>query len=217
MQANHDPDEVMDADKSASIEYHIEPLPMAIFESFAAAEAVLNAWNLDHGLDVTRAQNKQQNKVIWQRDYNCDRYGFIKNTRGLSDDQRVRVNRGSMKIGCLMRIRLEAVSIDNTDGSWRVIHTNSLKHNHPPSDDIRVHPGHRRRYLKQHTVGSMTVKESISAQSAAGVVPREVMATLHYCDPDTLILPEDIANAKHAETRRTGDAEINRGPIQEAD
>jgi hypothetical protein len=133
MQANHDPDDVADADKSASVEYQIQPLPMAIFESFAAAEAALHAWILDHDLDVTRAQNMQRNKVIWQRDYNCDRYGFTKNTRGLSDDQRVRVNRGSMEIGCSMKIRLEAVSIDNANVSWRVIHTNSLKHNHPPS------------------------------------------------------------------------------------
>jgi hypothetical protein len=47
----------------------------------------------------------------------------------------------------------------------------------------------------------MTVKESISAQSAAGVAPRKVMATLQCCDPDTLISPKDIANAKHAQRR----------------
>jgi hypothetical protein len=66
---------VADADKSASVEFQTEPLRPAIFELFVAAEATLHAWNLDHGLDVTRARNKQRNKVSWQRDNNCDRNG----------------------------------------------------------------------------------------------------------------------------------------------
>lgn len=57
------------------------------------------------------------------------------------------------------------------------------------------------RYAEQKSVGSLSVTEAIQTQAAAGIAPSNVMATLLHADSNTLMLPKDIADAKHANRR----------------
>jgi hypothetical protein len=128
----------------------IEPPPQATYPSEDAAIAALHAWTKDHGFNVTKRRAFYTDaivKEVWKRGFNCDRAGKPKCTQHLTDAERQRPMRGSMRMGCPMKVIVRAVSADDPNGAWMIVHTRngSRLHNHPPSEDARVHPDHRRR------------------------------------------------------------------------
>ncbi|ETP44436.1 hypothetical protein F442_08966, partial [Phytophthora nicotianae P10297] len=76
-------------------------------------------------------------------------------------------------------------------------------HNHKPSMDARVHAAHRSRAAQGIIATSeRSVHSTIEAQSAAGVPVANIYATMLNHDPNTMLLPKDIANAKDSARRR---------------
>ncbi|KUF93665.1 hypothetical protein AM588_10007297 [Phytophthora nicotianae] len=69
--------------------------------------------------------------------------------------------------------------------------------------DARVHAAHRSRAAQDIIATSeRSVHSIIEAQSAAGVPVANIYATMLNQDPNTLIVPKDIANAKDSARRR---------------
>ncbi|KAL3661592.1 hypothetical protein V7S43_013352 [Phytophthora oleae] len=91
--------------------------------------------------------------VVWKRGLECDRTGSPKQTQHLRAEDRVRQMRGSKRMGCKMKLVIKAVPIDDPHGPWQVVHTRdgSRLHNHPPSEDARVHASHRQRAAAETT------------------------------------------------------------------
>ncbi|KAE9044510.1 hypothetical protein PR003_g2813 [Phytophthora rubi] len=87
----------------APYRFAIDPLPEQVFDSYEEAEAALHAWNRRQIIDVTKAHNKKNKlKEVRQRDFQCDHYGKTQTTRGLREEDRVRTQRATSKIGCKM-------------------------------------------------------------------------------------------------------------------
>ncbi|ETO70060.1 hypothetical protein F444_13428 [Phytophthora nicotianae P1976] len=98
-----------------------------------------------------------------------------------------------------MRISLRAINKNAPAGEWAIVHTGngSAVHNHKPSVVGRVHAAHRSRAAQDIIATSeRSVHCIIEAQSAAGVPVANIYATMLNQDPNTLIVPKDIANAK---------------------
>ncbi|KAG3010165.1 hypothetical protein PC120_g15230 [Phytophthora cactorum] len=101
-----------------------------------------------------------------------------------------------------MLIRLEAVSKTDSTGKWKVVHLNgSDSHNHPASETPSIHPGHRRRDMQQLVSRDLSTQDLIATQTAVGISPATVMATIRQDHPDTSITAKDIAN-RNGENRR---------------
>jgi hypothetical protein len=126
----------------------IEPPPEDTYPSEQAAIEALHDWTKTHRFNVTKRRAFYTGAVVkevWKRGFDCDRTGKPKCTQHLTDAERQRPMRGSMRIGCPMKIIVKAVSEDDPTGPWMIVHTRngSRLHNHPPSQDARVHPDHR--------------------------------------------------------------------------
>lgn len=185
------------------VSFSIPPLPEKVYDSYDEAEAALHTWNRSQGVDVTKGHHKKNSGGdTRQRDFKCDRYGRTQNNRGLCDEDRVRPNRGTSKIGCKMKIRLEAVDQNHCSGKWKVIHLQTFcNHNHPASEDPSIHPGHRKRDLQRLTSPELSTSDVVASQIAVGIAPELVVATLRRADPNSSIIAKDISNRKGAERR----------------
>ncbi|GMF68097.1 unnamed protein product [Phytophthora fragariaefolia] len=107
------------------------------------------------------------------------------------------------KVGCRMKIRLEAVDANNCGGPWRIVHLDgSLNYYHPPIRDPRVHSGHRRRDADSFGLLITASDDIISAQLSSGITPGRVMATLRHANSSMLLTVKNIANSKDAQRRK---------------
>ncbi|ETK90503.1 hypothetical protein F441_05875 [Phytophthora nicotianae CJ01A1] len=180
--------------------FHIDPPPEKNYLNHDAAESALHAWTRSNGFNVSRRRiRKNDNGEICIRNYECDRAGKPKCTQKLAAEDRVRIKRGSKRCGCPMRISLRAIDKNAPAGEWAIVHTGngSAVHNHKPSMDARVHAAHRSRAAQDIIATSeRSVHSTIEAQSAAGVPVANIYATMLNHDPNTMLLPKDIANAK---------------------
>ncbi|GMF43374.1 unnamed protein product [Phytophthora fragariaefolia] len=113
--------------------------------------------------------------------------------------------RGSKRMGCKMKLVIEEVSKDDPHGPWKIVHTRngSQFHNHPASEDARVHACHRRRAAAAENGGETTqsVQALVEAQTAAGVSVASIRATPIQANPDSFVTPKDIANTRNAVRR----------------
>ncbi|ETN11039.1 hypothetical protein PPTG_10049 [Phytophthora nicotianae INRA-310] len=137
--------------------------------------------------------------AIWKRGFDCDRGGKPKCTQHLKDEDRKRPMRGSMRIGCPMKIILQVVDKSDPTGEWKIVHTRngSRLHNHPPSEDARVHPGHRQRAAASTSaLPTASLQDIIGSQTAVGSTTARVHASLIDADPDSFVIPQDIANMR---------------------
>ncbi|OWZ16231.1 hypothetical protein PHMEG_00010002 [Phytophthora megakarya] len=108
-------------------------------------------------------------------------------------------------MGCPMKIITRAVSKDNPGGPWELVHsrTGSRIHNHEPSVDTRVHPGHRQRAAAATAVESTaSLQDLVQAQTNVGISSGFVYASLTQAEPDSFVIPQDIANMKHGFRQR---------------
>ncbi|ETP25128.1 hypothetical protein F441_01965 [Phytophthora nicotianae CJ01A1] len=137
--------------------------------------------------------------AIWKRGFDCDCGGKPKCTQHLKDEDRKRPMRGSMRIGCPMKIILQVVDRSDPTGEWKIVHTRngSRLHNHPPSEDARVHPGHRQRAAASTSaLPTASLQDIIGSQTAVGSTTARVHASLIDADPDSFVIPQDIANMR---------------------
>ncbi|OWZ02825.1 hypothetical protein PHMEG_00025544 [Phytophthora megakarya] len=80
--------------------------------------------------------------------------------------------RGFMRIGCPMKIIVKAVCKDDPEGPWKIVHTRngSSLHNPPPSQDARVHSGHRQRACTATDVPpAASLELLVQAQTSVGI------------------------------------------------
>jgi hypothetical protein len=187
----------------------IPPPPQCVYPKHDEAEAALHAWTLKHGFNVSRRRARyvliQDVKVVWARNFECDRAGSLKNTQKIADGDRVRAKRGSKRMGCPMRISIRAVDKNKPDGEWGIYHTErSEHHNHPASEDPSVHAAHRQRSAKTASglAETQRVDSLVVSQVAVGIPPSRIHASLSLSHPHTLLTRKDIANAKQAERTR---------------
>jgi hypothetical protein len=181
----------------------ILPPPEETYASEDAAIAAIHTWTKHHGFNVTKRRafrSGSKSNIVWKRGFDCDRGGQPKCTRHLRDEDRQRPMRGSIRIGCPMKLIVRAVNEDDPSGPWMIVHTKngSRVHNHPPSIDARVHPGHRQRAAAAVGVmTSTTLQEMVASQTAAGISTGRVRASLIHADPDSFVIPQDIANMRN--------------------
>ncbi|ETL95549.1 hypothetical protein L917_06677 [Phytophthora nicotianae] len=98
-----------------------------------------------------------------------------------------------------MKIILQAVDKSDPTGEWKIVHTRngSRLHNHPPSEDARVHPGHRQRAAASTSaLPTASLQDIIGSQTAVGSTTARVHASLIDADPDSFVIPQDIANMR---------------------
>jgi hypothetical protein len=185
----------------------IQPPPEETYPSEHSAIAAVHARTRAHGFNVTKRRafyTSATPKAVWKRGFDCDRAGRPKCTQHLTDNDRQRPLRGSMRMGCPMKIIVRAASKKEPFGPWMIVHTRneSRLHNHPPSEDARVHPGHRQRAAAATSVApAASLQEMIQRQTAVGITAGSVRATLLQADPDSFVIPQDIANIKNAARR----------------
>lgn len=112
----------------------------------------------------------------------CDRGGSYRKRNNLSEETRKRV-RTSRLIGCPFLVYGKRGS----DGLWALVVQNS-QHNHPPSEDMSIHPSYRR--LDPDKL------EKVKEMSEAGMPPRQILSRLRQIDPNFLVLSRTIYNAR---------------------
>jgi hypothetical protein len=122
--------------------------PERRFPSFEAAIEFGNQWSRDSGFDLVRINKGKQGRnpqgVTYKFLWECKRHGKPANTRKLTPDRRQRAARGSVRIGCRMRIVLVAVEPQVPQGEWQIRHCGRNGHNHGP-DNAESFPAVRRR------------------------------------------------------------------------
>ncbi|OWY95970.1 hypothetical protein PHMEG_00033883, partial [Phytophthora megakarya] len=152
------------------------------YSSHDDTKAALHTWTQSHGFNVSRRRARKNEKgETYIRNYECDRAGKLKCTQKLADEDRIRVNRGSKRSGCYMRISIRALNKDNSEGEWAVFHTgnSSALHNHKPSSDPRVHSAHRNRSAQAiSSTNDISLQNLIEAQSVAGILVANIYATM---------------------------------------
>ncbi|KUF79174.1 hypothetical protein AM588_10000109 [Phytophthora nicotianae] len=101
-----------------------------------------------------------------------------------------------------MKIRLEAVNKNDCSGRWKIVYLKgSALHTHPASEDPSIHPGHRRRDMQRLVSSDLSTQTLISSQTAVGIAPAAVVATIRHAHPETSILAKDVANHKRVDRR----------------
>jgi hypothetical protein len=85
------------------------PPPLEGYHVCAAAEKYVHAYTKTQGISVAREKvtKNKINEVVTVM-FACSRSGRPKNTRNLHENERVRTMRGSMGMGCPMRIKIAA-------------------------------------------------------------------------------------------------------------
>lgn len=131
---------------STFVEHTIPPPPEQEYESRQTALEAIHSFTKEHGYEVVlRKPKKNKNGQIFKYNLECKRHGKLSNTRKLETEDRRRVNRSSIRIGCPMRIIFGASIRDEPEGPWNVQYTGRESvHNHAP-DDVLALPGHRKR------------------------------------------------------------------------
>jgi hypothetical protein len=140
-----------------------------------------------------QAHAKAYGYALIQRDktptrilYTCDRAGKY-SAKGKDPNMhksKQRVNTGSKKCSCLMRVSL---CFDSVSSTW-VLKVLEATHTHGPSAAVTAHPAHRIAAI------SLETHASISTLSRVGLSPRQILMTLRKSDPDIPLITKDIAN-----------------------
>lgn len=111
----------------------------------------------------------------------CDLHGKQRNHRNLTDEDRVRKRRPSRKCDCPMRVRCWRMD----DGLWTFASTQPM-HNHPASDDPKVHVVHRKR--------KADVLLEVQTSVVEGQKTKEVLENLLKEDQGACYSARDIYN-----------------------
>ena len=165
--------------------------PERRFPSFEAAIEFGNAWSRDSGFDLVRINKGKQGRnpqgVTYKFLWECKRHGKPANTRKLTPDRRQRAARGSVRIGCRMRIVLVAVEPQVPQGEWQIRHCGRNGHNHGP-DNAESFPAVRRR-TRTHEMDVF-----MATQLRQGLSRSETLQLVRQHWPDALVTRQDIGN-----------------------
>ena len=188
--------EHVDSEDEESINHNtftLQPPPEDLHATYAAALDAIHKFSKANGYEVSIDKGlKKKNGTYYKKLLRCTQGGKMENTRKLTTEARVRLNRGSKKNGCPMSFILVADDPGNATGQWKVVHQSgnrSFLHNHHGFDAIAF-PGHRRRARE----GRITkeIKEDADASIKVG----RTLARFQNKDPNILITSKDIENER---------------------
>jgi hypothetical protein len=180
--------------EAPSSDYHIvceAAPPERRFPSFEAAIEYGNQWSRENGFDLVRINKGKQGRnpqgVTYKFLWECKRHGKPANTRKLTPDRRQRAARGSVRMGCRMRIVLVAVEPQVPQGEWQIRHCGRNGHNHGP-DNADSFPAVRRR-TRTHEMDVF-----MANQLRQGLSRSETLQLVRQNWPDSLVTRQDIGN-----------------------
>lgn len=216
---NDNDGDVTDTNDAAPSSYKIvceAAPPERRFPSFEAAIEFGNQWSRDNGFDLVRINKGKQGrnpqgityKFLWE----CKRHGKPANTRKLTPDKRQRAARGSVRMGCRMRIVLVAVEPQVPQGEWQIRHCGRNGHNHGP-DTAESFPAIRRR-TRTHEMDVF-----MATQLRQGLSRSETLQLVRQHWPDALVTRQDIGNfaktfaQKVGQQRLTPEATPDESPV----
>ena len=128
----------------------------------------------------------------------CDRGGSYSDKHLHDPENRKRKRKATRLTGCPFNVKATM----RKDKIWRC-HTESPEHNHPPSDDLTVHPSLRRMTDNQLT--------KVNEMTEAGNTPVETLNELQRLWPGIKVLRRDIYNARKKYKTEKELAEIAQG------
>jgi hypothetical protein len=161
------------------------PPPMSM-----AAPPAMEFTSRDELLDFQKTWAEQQGFAVvigrsrpnrlWIK---CDRGGEYSDKHLNDPENRKRKRKATRLTGCPFNVKATM----KKDKIWRC-HTECGEHNHPPSEDLTIHPSLRRMTDEQlHKVNEMT---------EAGNTPVETLEELQRLWPNIKVLRRDIYNAR---------------------
>ena len=126
--------------------------------------------------------NKKPSRLLFA----CDRTGNYdsKGKDPAVDKSKQRVNTGSKKCGCLMKVGLR---LDRLSDQW-ILEVLQGAHNHGPSTAPTAHPAHRLAAL------TLATRAHISGLSHNGLSISQILSTLRTTYPEVRLLAKDIGN-----------------------
>ena len=205
--ANNDNDNDNDNDEAPSnysVVCEAAP-PERRFPSFEAAIEFGNQWSRENGFDLVRINKGKQGRnpqgVTYKFLWECKRHGKPANTRKLTPDRRQRAARGSVRMGCRMRIVLVAVEPQVPQGEWQIRHCGRNGHNHGP-DNAETFPAVRRR-TRTHEMDVF-----MATQLRQGLSRSETLQLVRQHWPDALVTRQDIGNFAKTFAQKIGASRI---------
>ncbi|KAG9571543.1 hypothetical protein KCU79_g48, partial [Aureobasidium melanogenum] len=179
--------------------------PERRFPSFEAAIEYGNQWSRENGFDLVRINKGKQGRnpqgVTYKFLWECKRHGKPANTRKLTPDRRQRAARGSVRIGCRMRIVLVAVEPQVPSGEWQIRHCGRNGHNHGP-DNAESFPAVRRR-TRTHEMDVF-----MATQLRQGLSRSETLQLVRQHWPDALVTRQDIGNFAKTFAQKIGTSRL---------
>ncbi|KAG9857936.1 hypothetical protein KCU98_g490, partial [Aureobasidium melanogenum] len=179
--------------------------PERRFPSFEAAIEFGNQWSRENGFDLVRINKGKQGRnpqgVTYKFLWECKRHGKPANTRKLTPDRRQRAARGSVRIGCRMRIVLVAVEPQVPQGEWQIRHCGRNGHNHGP-DNAESFPAVRRR-TRTHEMDVF-----MATQLRQGLSRSETLQLVRQHWPDALVTRQDIGNFAKTFAQKIGTSRL---------
>ena len=128
----------------------------------------------------------------------CDRGGSYSDKHLHDPENRKRKRKATRLTGCPFNVKATM----RKDKIWRC-HTETPEHNHPPSEDLSIHPSLRRMTDEQLA--------KVNEMTEAGNTPVETLNELQRLWPDIKVLRRDIYNARKKYKTEKELAEIAEG------
>ena len=128
----------------------------------------------------------------------CDRGGEYADKHLHDPENRKRKRKATRLTGCPFNVKATM----KKDKIWRC-HTETPEHNHPPSDDLSIHPSLRRMTDEQ--------LQKVNEMTEAGNTPVETLSELKRLWPRIKVLRRDIYNARKKYKTEKELAEIAQG------
>ena len=176
------------------------PPPMSLAPpppgEFASRDELLDSlkeWGEHQGFAVVIGRSRQNR--LWIK---CDRGGEYADKHLHDPENRKRKRKATRLTGCPFNVKATM----KKDKIWRC-HTENPQHNHPPSEDLSVHPSLRRMTEEQLA--------KVNEMTEAGRTPVETLEELQRLWPGIKVLKRDIYNARKKYKTEKELAEIAQG------
>jgi len=161
------------------------PPPEQVFASFDQMMTSLRQHALSQGYGITTKSSTKGGKYLYLQ---CDRGGVYQDRiKALEGAKRRKTS--TRRIGCPFRLY---ASESRKTGEWK-LRVHNPEHNHEPDGYMIAHPVARK--LSDHT------RKIIRDLSELGLAPRKIISFLKKQDPNILIVPRDIYNARAYDKR----------------
>lgn len=171
----------------------LAPPPPGEFSSRDELLDYLKDWGEQQGFAVVIGRSRPNR--LWIK---CDRGGEYADKHLHDPENRKRKRKATRLTGCPFNVKATM----KKDKVWRC-HTETPDHNHPPSEDLSVHPSLRRMTDEQLT--------KVNEMTEAGRTPVETLEELQHIWPGIKVLRRDIYNARKKYKTEKELAEIAQG------